>query len=930
MLLILSLENSDAHPVEIEVYCSGRMPFILLVVLTLFVGCLHANHVFASPLVNMGSQDRLDARNYQEVLRGASLTATVDLIKDSPDFIEWKGTAPPVAKPFELIWTRFGIHNDQTKDRDLNIEVNFSFISELTLFYTDATGNKQEVTVGKDYSYNNRPVSSPNYVFPVTIPPGESMFYIRAVSAFPLILPVAVSTHQGLSDYAQLNYCLIGLYMGIVTALMAYNFFLFLSIRDICYFYYFVFMGASMVASVGVNGYLDQIFPETPYWGRNLTNILSGVAVIFSCIFVSKLLETKTKLPLCHKIFMGVAIIGALLSVGSAMAVPRINLVLIALIFIYSLFIPFVALLLIKKSLQPGLSLFFAFLFMCLGAMLNSLYYAGIIYNDWLMWSLPAGQCIEAILLSFALAAKINQLRASQYAAEIAVQRAEAESQGKTQFLAQMSHEIRTPMNGVIGMAELLKDTPLSSSQSHYVDIINSSGKALLNVINDILDYSKIIAGKMTLEKVEFDLVNLIEESAQVFLVPLKKKNLRFFCQYSPELGRTVRGDSSRLRQVIINLLGNAIKFTEHGLIRLNVFPIPNTSGQVRFEIIDTGIGISEEAQRRLFSAFEQADASTTRKFGGTGLGLAICKQLAEMMGGEIGVVSQEGNGSNFWFSAHINDAISEPTPPLLASFKIIHVASYADFAQEVERQFAVFGGKLNTILYPSHAYPDVADFVLVSAEAWQNSEYNKKLIEWLKSIKTNIFIYSELSTNVAENVCLIDVRVTRDLPFPLLPVRMVERVLEVLGHKKSSVELSADDNASKKLASLRILVAEDNKVNQVVIKGMLEKLQQHVDFAENGLLAVAKVIENHAAYDCVLMDCEMPELDGYEATSQIREWEAKNATRRLPIIAASAHIMEEHVRKTRDVGMDDNLCKPIRVAELRQALLKVASAQTS
>lgn len=915
---------------RVEVGWAERMQSIVALVLALIVGCSLTNHALAASFLSMGNQSRVDARNYQEVLRGAVLTATVDQVKESPDFAEWAGAAPPVAKPFELIWSRFGIRNDQPKARDLYIEVNFSFISDLTLFYTDANGQPQTITVGKDYFYKDRPVSSPNYVFPITIPPGESMFYIRAVSAFPLILPVAVSTHEGLRDYAQLNYCLVGLYVGIVAALMAYNLFLFLSIRDISYFYYFVFMGASMVASVGVIGYLDQFFPETPYWGRNLTNILSGIAVIFSCLFVSRLLETKTKLPQCHKIFIGVAIIGAGLSVASAMAVPRINLGLIAIIFIYSFFIPVVALMRVKQAIQPGLYLFFAFVFMCAGAMLNALYYAGIIYSDWLMWSLPAGQCIEAILLSFALAARINLLRASQYAAEIAVQRAEAESQGKTQFLAQMSHEIRTPMNGVIGMAELLKDTPLSSTQSHYVDIINSSGKALLNVINDILDYSKIIAGKMTLEKVEFDLVDLIEESAQVFLVPLKKKDLRFYCQYSPDLGRTMRGDSSRMRQIIINLLGNAIKFTEHGVIRLNVFPIPNAPEQVRIEIIDTGIGISEEAQRRLFSAFEQADASTTRKFGGTGLGLAICKQLAEMMGGHIGVVSEEGKGSNFWFSAHINDAVSTAEPPLLVSDRIIHIASYADFAQEVERQFAVYGGKVDTVLYPAHPFSATADCVLVSAQVWLNTEYNKRLIDWLNAIKPKVLIYNELSTQVADDIGLMNGRITRVIPFPLLPIRMTERTLEVLGYKKSSVESASNDNTHQSLGSLRILVAEDNKVNQVVIKGMLEKLQQKVDVVENGLLAVAKVTENHAAYDCILMDCEMPELDGYEATRQIREWEARHAIKRLPIIAASAHIMEEHVQKTREVGMDDNLCKPIRVTELNQALMKVASALNS
>lgn len=527
-----------------------------------------------------------------------------------------------------------------------------------------------------------------------------------------------------------------------------------------------------------------------------------------------------------------------------------------------------------------------------------------------------------------------DQLRQLQQNYDQSLHHPQSDYVSRNTFIATISHELRTPMNGILGMIGLLLETPLSMEQRQYAETVRSSGELLLDLINDVLDFSRIEAQKLEIEAIPFDLRQLGEEVIELLSLRATQQGIRLLYRFAHDLPTTVLGDPTRIRQILLNLVGNAVKFTEHGHVLLDVDGIPQEDGRIQFNIAihDTGIGISDDAQQRLFQYYSQADASTARNFGGTGLGLAICQRLAGLMGGNITVESALGQGSTFTFSLPLKPDHQRTLLPAcsLNNMRILVVSDSSLQHQVLLEDLHRMGALAQSTTSPKEAiqaihrsYQHGVPLHVVLVDSHHD---NHTWLEFGSTVRNNT-AWNDVSLVVMTAAGLrgdcARFQSAGYVAYLTRPLRRaaLQTVLSSLPPAGKKGPMITRHQVEPRRHSLSILVADDNAINQKIFLKMLERMGHNAEAVTNGRQVLDRM--HSQRYDLVLMDCQMPELDGFSATQAIR---AMESNRRTPILAMTASNDQSDRQRALACGMDEVLTKPLKADALQAALDRYAA----
>ena len=862
---------------------------------------------------------------------------SIDALLHNPDQFEWlqhEQDVPNFGFNTSSFWFWFKVENNSLEKVRWLLEISYPILDNVDIYLQFSDGHIQQWNTGDEVPFSSRQVPHRNFITRLDFYPHTSTnVFIHTKTSGTVQVPITLWEISDFFQQEQISNIVYGAFFGLFLVIILYNLFLYMSIKDKSYLYYVTFSFSFLMFSISISGYGFQfIWPESIFFQRYSIFIFVSLSMIGLSKFTQYFLGIKkSKDP--SFILLRIMFFMGIINLALMFFLPYKSIIQFLMVTcIYGGFACIYSGINALRRIGPTAIIYLtAWSMMIIGILLLTINKIGLIESNFFTeYAAMFSAAILSVLLSFALGYQIQveqknriiaerkaldsqqqvfraKLRANQANDEKKKIRIESEemNRAKNEFLAMMSHEIRTPLNGIMGLSDLLKSSKLDDQQHHFVNTIYNSGESLLTIINDILDFSKIQAGKLKIEKIPVNIFTLIEDCNAIFAHKLNSKDIFVSFEMAPNRPITIISDPVRLRQVILNYLGNAIKFTEKGSIKIKV-DLNYDTQELSINVCDTGIGINPEKQDKLFSEFSQADSSTTRKYGGTGLGLAICKKIALLMDGDVGVKSEPNKGSCFWFTCKVgiedkrlNDVLD------------MHNANIGIMLlDEDEKTFVIqhikkWNAKEIIVSHTNKEPIDIDKLII-----------DKKLIMQL-SRPALIKQFGLLDDDIIE-VGSFDQNATihRPLSTPAMYAAL---------YKKKAVHHIEKDTTSTENGTLNILVAEDNKVNQMVIRGLLAKLNMHCDIVDNGQKAFERITQNADSYDLILMDCEMPILDGFSATEKIREYETLNNSLRIPIIALTAHAMDIHEKRSKEVGMDAFLRKPVKREELLNTIQRFA-----
>jgi signal transduction histidine kinase/CheY-like chemotaxis protein len=842
--------------------------------------------------------------------------------------------------PAATYWFSFRLRNPDDHPRSHVLFLNFPLLDHVALHEADSEGRLHPLAVAGDtVPWAERAIRTRRLALPLQLPPASTRHYVVSLrTSTPVVFPAQVQTMEAF--WAGVSHAQFwqGSFYGAVALLISYSLFLYVSSRERVFFHYALATTATLLSLFCLDGFAAELIPVSAL----LQNLLLPLGIVLADILYLRFALNYLRIPRGSgqaraTRWLTLACLGAiplLLVLGSAYGTLAV-LLLNAGAGGWMLTLGMRSL---PRMRRVGSHFLAAWAVFMINAVMAVLLVLGLLpWTDLFVPALRMGLVAWAVLLLLGLGLQLRQRREAEASRREEALFVKAQTDARSKFLAMVSHELRTPMNGVLGMAELLKTTGLNTEQSRILVTMEASGQAVLEVVDDVLDHARIEAGRMELELAPLDLDTLIEDCLDLFKARIYKQQLTLLCSIDPAVPTEVVGDAERLRQVLVNLLSNAVKFTSRGSIEVRVAAVP--SGQdvlLTLAVRDTGIGITPEQRESIFDSFMLVSPDNVR-YRGTGLGLSISRELCQLMGGDLTVDSTPGQGSIFRAQVRVapmsrsRSRASWPSdqPPV----RLLLVEADARFNEVMVAEASTPGFTVESVESGEAAFARLLEasasgtpFGLV-ATALQLPDMNGLTLHGriarepaLRGCQTLLFSLPQLQPSPG---VLVHAGVAHAFERPVLARELRQAALAVV--RRQPEEVAPVRVETLQYPGLRVLVAEDNRTNQVVIQGMLRRFGIQAELVENGEQAVAACRRARPTFDLILMDCEMPGMDGYEATREIRRLESEEGRTRVPIVAISAHVTQHHVDNCYAAGMDDHIPKPLNLRVLGDKLAQWA-----